>query len=60
LQGGLASLHHDPPDDVEEVMADIATVFHWPPSAFDDMGLNDLMGWHDKALKRLKAKLGVT
>ncbi len=40
-------------------MADVALVFHWPPSAYDDMRLNDLMGWHDKALARLKAKMGI-
>jgi Phage P2 GpE len=45
---------------VEEAMADIAIIFHWQPSAFDDMGLTDLLGWHAKAIARLKAKHAAT
>lgn len=39
-------------------MADIATVFHWPPNVMEQMSLPDLMGWHDRALERLKAMRG--
>lgn len=33
-------------------MADIAAIFHWPPSAFDDMTLPDLAMWREEARKR--------
>ncbi|WP_084682881.1 GpE family phage tail protein [Perlucidibaca piscinae] len=33
-------------------MADIAAVFHWPPSTMDDMDLAELMGWREDARKR--------
>lgn len=33
-------------------MADIAIIFHWPPSAMDDMTLPELMGWRAQAAKR--------
>ncbi len=35
-------------------MADIAAVFHWPPSAMDHMPLTELMMWRDKAEARAK------
>lgn len=35
-------------------MADIALVFHWPPSAMDAMSLSELMRWHALALDRFK------
>ncbi|MGE0082490.1 MAG: GpE family phage tail protein [Thiohalomonadaceae bacterium] len=35
-------------------MADIATVFHWPPAAMDPMPLDELMMWRDKAESRAK------
>lgn len=34
-------------------MADIATVFHWPPSAFDRMTIGQLMSWRAAAIERL-------
>jgi hypothetical protein len=34
-------------------MADIATVFHWPPSAMDAMSLGELMRWRAAAIERL-------
>ena len=34
-------------------MADLAVVFHWPPSVMDQMPLRDLMGWHKRAVDRL-------
>lgn len=40
-------------------MADLAAVFHWPPSAFDGMSIPDLMRWHALAIDRLKAMNGI-
>ncbi|MCD2163819.1 MAG: GpE family phage tail protein [Comamonas sp.] len=33
-------------------MADIAFVFHWPPSCMDAMELDELMGWQQLAVQR--------
>lgn len=33
-------------------MADIATIFHWPPSAMDAMSLTDLVDWREHARRR--------
>ncbi|EPS3296235.1 TPA: GpE family phage tail protein [Acinetobacter baumannii] len=33
-------------------MANIAVVFHWPPQAYVDMSLYQLMQWHQKAIDR--------
>lgn len=38
------------------VMADIAVVFHWPPSEMDVMSLEELMRWHELAVERFKAQ----
>jgi len=35
-------------------MADIAAVFHWPPSEMAPMALAELMTWHSHALSRAK------
>jgi hypothetical protein len=40
-------------------MADVASVFHWSPSVMDPMSLPELMGWHARAIERLKAMNGV-
>ena len=40
------------PIEVEDAMADIATVFHWPPAAMDDLELADLMKWRERARVR--------
>jgi hypothetical protein len=37
-------------------MADIATVFHWPPAAMDDLELTDLMKWRERARVRSGAE----
>ncbi|WP_423841779.1 GpE family phage tail protein [Actinobacillus equuli] len=34
------------------MIADIASVFHWPPSATDEMNLLELMDWREQARKR--------
>lgn len=33
-------------------MADLAVVFHWPPSVMDSMSIAELMAWHARAMKR--------
>ncbi|WP_099119557.1 GpE family phage tail protein [Xenorhabdus cabanillasii] len=33
-------------------MADIATVFHWPPAATMNMSLPELLEWRYRALTR--------
>ncbi|MBP2227538.1 GpE family phage tail protein [Azospirillum agricola] len=33
-------------------MADVAAVFHWPPSAMDEMEPADLLRWHGLARER--------
>jgi hypothetical protein len=33
-------------------MADIAIIFHWPPSEMAAMELDELQDWHAKALDR--------
>ncbi|WP_130831096.1 GpE family phage tail protein [[Erwinia] mediterraneensis] len=33
-------------------MADIATVFHWPPSVTDAMPLTEVLEWRHKAMLR--------
>ncbi|HFI0904174.1 MULTISPECIES: GpE family phage tail protein [Acinetobacter] len=30
----------------------MACIFHWPPSAYDDMDITELSKWHHHALKR--------
>lgn len=43
------------PDDVEEAMADIAAVFHWPPETMERMPVEELARWRDKARVRAEA-----
>ena len=33
-------------------MADLAVVFHWPPSAMEGMDLPELMAWRAQAERR--------
>lgn len=37
-------------------MADIAAVFHWPPSAMWDLSLTELMEWRERAIERSGAE----
>lgn len=37
-------------------MADVAVIFHWPPSAFDTMTLPELMSWREAARIRSGAE----
>lgn len=39
-------------DDVDEAIANIAVIFHWPPSTYDDMDIVELSKWHRRALIR--------
>ncbi|NWD44454.1 MULTISPECIES: GpE family phage tail protein [Pseudomonas] len=33
-------------------MADLAVVFHWAPSDMDQLGLQELMDWRERARMR--------
>lgn len=33
-------------------MADVAVVFHWPPSVMMDMPIEELMAWRERARVR--------
>ncbi|WP_073530329.1 GpE family phage tail protein [Serratia marcescens] len=37
---------------MDDLMADIAVIFHWPPSEMNDMTLAELIGWRHRALQR--------
>jgi len=37
---------------VDDLMADVAAVFHWPPSELFPMSLTELVNWREKALER--------
>jgi len=41
---------------VDDLMADIAGIFLWPPSEMDGMSLTELMNWRYKALQRSGVK----
>lgn len=41
-------------------MADIAAIFHWPPSAFDGLDLPEIMMWRGHAIHRAKLLMGVS
>ncbi|ERK16759.1 hypothetical protein L580_0338 [Serratia fonticola AU-P3(3)] len=37
---------------VDDLMADIAVIFHWPLSELYPMSLMEVINWRDKALQR--------
>jgi len=37
---------------VEDLVADIATVFHWSPAVTDTMPLPELLEWRHRAIMR--------
>lgn len=37
---------------VDDLMADVAVIFHWPPSELYPMSLTELITWREKALQR--------
>ncbi|HHQ6580460.1 GpE family phage tail protein [Serratia fonticola] len=39
-------------NSVEDAIADIATIFHWPPSELWPMSLVDLAEWRERAALR--------
>ncbi|QIY78352.1 GpE family phage tail protein [Chromobacterium violaceum] len=48
----VGSAGHPIPGSVDDAIADIATIFHWPPSAYDAMSLTELAGWREAARLR--------
>ncbi|HBY4511944.1 TPA: GpE family phage tail protein [Klebsiella pneumoniae] len=38
--------------EVDDLIADIAVIFHWPPSEMYGMELRELMAWREKAAIR--------
>ncbi|EAA8947534.1 TPA: GpE family phage tail protein [Citrobacter freundii] len=36
----------------DDLMADIAVIFHWPPSELYSLSLCELITWREKALQR--------
>ncbi|WP_439153485.1 GpE family phage tail protein [Xenorhabdus santafensis] len=41
-----------PAVDTDDIIADIATVFHWSPSECDGMTVSELLKWHERAAAR--------
>ncbi|OCJ24633.1 GpE family phage tail protein [Serratia sp. 14-2641] len=37
---------------VDDLIADIAVIFHWPPSELYPMSLMEVINWRDKTLQR--------
>ena len=37
---------------VDDAIANIAVIFHWPPQTYTNMSLSELMQWHQKAIER--------
>ncbi|MNC63981.1 Phage P2 GpE [compost metagenome] len=48
----IGRVNIDPVLTVDDLMADIAVIFHWPPSEMNGMTLTELMEWRYKALQR--------
>ncbi|MFI8682301.1 GpE family phage tail protein [Brevundimonas diminuta] len=40
------------PRSIDDAFADIAAVFHWPPSAMEDMTVTEILDWRDRAVER--------
>ena len=40
------------PDCIEDAWADIAAVFHWPPSEIQGMSVSELVDWRNRAIER--------
>ncbi|ENT2971001.1 TPA: GpE family phage tail protein [Klebsiella pneumoniae] len=38
--------------DVDDLIADVAVIFHWPPSEMYGMELRELMAWRERAAIR--------
>ncbi|KKF38931.1 tail protein [Hafnia alvei] len=37
---------------VEDLVADVATIFHWSPAVTDSMSLPELLEWRHRAILR--------
>ncbi|WP_341457184.1 GpE family phage tail protein [Acinetobacter venetianus] len=37
---------------MDEVIADLAVVFHWTPNDCSDYSIEELIDWHERARKR--------
>ncbi|WP_413449799.1 GpE family phage tail protein [Erwinia sp. LJJL01] len=46
------SLIRCPAVDTDELIADIAVIFHWQPSTYDTMPVEEFLTWHKRALAR--------
>ncbi|MWL87146.1 GpE family phage tail protein [Cupriavidus sp. SW-Y-13] len=40
------------PERVEDAIADVAVIFHWPPEVMYAMGVAELMAWRQRAYDR--------
>lgn len=43
---------------VDDLMADIAILFHWSPSEMNPMSLAELIGWRHRAIVRSGTQSG--
>ncbi len=41
-------------DEVGDMIADIACVFHWQLAELDELPYHELVFWHKRAVERLK------
>lgn len=39
---------------IDDAMADIAAVFHWPVSEMAEMTVSEVLDWRDRAVERWK------
>ena len=49
---GLGSLKFPENVSVDDLRADIAVIFHWPPSELYSLSVTELLLWREKALQR--------
>nr|WP_308808371.1 GpE family phage tail protein [Providencia sp. PROV011] len=42
-----------PAIDIDDIIADIAMVFHWSPASFSEMTISELIKWHRLAAARI-------
>lgn len=49
---GFGSLKFPENVSVDDLMADIAVIFHWPPSELYSLSVTELLLWREKALQR--------
>ncbi|WP_322766163.1 GpE family phage tail protein [Acinetobacter sp. CIP 102529] len=44
------------PNSVDDVIANLAVVFHWTPTDCADFSLEELMAWEHRARKRIETE----